>query len=41
MALKVNMKFCNTNDILYDEWDKNLDNLNNLNTRHTKKDTNK
>jgi hypothetical protein len=35
---RVNMKFCNMNDILYDKWDKNLDNLNNVNTRQKNTD---
>ena len=30
------MKFCNMNDILYDKWNKKLDILHNLNTKHKK-----
>ena len=35
----INMKFCNANDILYDKWNKKLDNTHNLNTKHKTTDT--
>ena len=37
----INMKFCNMNDVLYDKWNKKLDNLHNLNTKHKKTYINK
>ena len=37
----INMKFCNMNDILYDKWNKKLDNRHNLNTKQTDIQTNK
>ena len=34
----INMKFCNMNDVLCDKWNRKLDNLRNLNTKHNKTD---
>jgi len=30
----INMKFCNMNYVLFDKWNKKLDNLHNLNTKN-------
>ena len=32
----INMKFCNMNDVLYDKWNKKLDDLHNLKTKQNK-----
>ena len=32
----INITFCNINDVVCDKWNKELDNLHNLNTKHKK-----
>ena len=33
----INLKLCNMDEVLYDKWNKKLDNPHNVNTKHTKK----